>query len=78
MIRQYCDCCDAEITDKNKIDDTNFRLTGEIKRKGSIMLSVEVITSKDKTWNDGDFCKYCIIDAINEADDRPKEYGQAA
>lgn len=73
MIRRYCDCCGDEIVSKNKINDAGFRLTGEItKADSSSTLKVEVITAKDNTWNDGDFCKYCVIDAINKADDRPR------
>lgn len=74
MIKRYCDCCGDEITGLNKIDGEGSRLTGEIlnKKEGFSMLRVEVITAKDSTWNDGDFCKYCVIDAIARADDRPK------
>lgn len=73
MIKRYCDCCGDEITDRNKVDGEHSRLTGEVRKLGGhVMLRVEVITAKDSTWNDGDFCKYCIIDAITRADDRPK------
>jgi hypothetical protein len=73
MIKRYCDCCGNEITNKNKIDGENSRLTGEIrKRAGQVMLRIEVITAKDNKWNNGDFCKYCVIDAILKLDDRPK------
>lgn len=36
-------------------------------------LTVEVITSKEGCANDGDFCKYCILDALYKLDDRVKE-----
>jgi len=73
MIKRYCDCCGDEITDANRIDGDNHRLQGEIRKPGGpVMLRVQVITAKDSSWNDGDFCKYCVIDAINKADDRPK------
>jgi len=77
MVRRYCDCCGEEITDKNRVGDAHWRLTAKIEPKKNSRscksLIVEVITAKDGAWNDGDFCKYCIIDAINKLDDRPKE-----
>jgi hypothetical protein len=73
MIKRYCDCCGDEITDRNKLCGGRSRLTGEIhNRKSHMVLRVEVIVAKDNTWNDGDFCKYCVIDAIMLADDRPQ------
>lgn len=73
MIRRFCDCCSAEITDANRIDGEHHRLTARLKRKSGVAtLSVEVICAHDSTWNAGDFCKHCVIDAINEADDRPR------
>lgn len=33
-------------------------------------MEVEVVTSLSGTYNDGDFCKYCILDALYELDDR--------
>ena len=74
MIKRYCDCCGEEITNCNQIDDAHFRLRGEIRKNaGPVLLRVEVVTAKDGTWNDGDFCKYCVLDAIAKADDRPTE-----
>lgn len=78
MIKRYCDCCGAEIDAHNKVDGDHSRLTGEVRKPGGpVMLRVAVITAKDNTWNDGDFCKYCVIDAINRADDRPKPASNA-
>ena len=34
-------------------------------------LRVEVQHSINGVWNAGEVCKYCIIDAVNQADDRP-------
>lgn len=74
MIKRYCDCCGNEITRTNRIDGERDRVTGEVRRRGGpVLLRVEVITAKGNTWNDGDFCKYCVLDAIMKADDRPKE-----
>ena len=68
MIKRYCDKCGAEITDKN-IANFNNRISAEIKTRNGRMM-VEVISGKDSTWNDGDFCKYCILDALYTLDDR--------
>lgn len=74
MIKRFCDCCGDEIVDSNRIDPSyNNRFSAGIKKhEDGAVLTVEVVTAKDATWNAGDFCKYCIIDAVNEADDRPR------
>lgn len=36
------------------------------------VLDFEIITGKQGTSNAGDFCKYCIIDAVNRYDNRPQ------
>ena len=71
MIKTYCDCCEELINDSNIINGNHERLTGQIVKSNRVALKVEVITAEGSTWNSGDFCKYCVIDAINEADDRP-------
>ena len=70
MIVRYCDCCGVEIDDDNRINAASHRLQGEIEKAGKVLLRVEAITGGNDTWNKGDFCKYCVIDAINSADDR--------
>lgn len=71
MIKRYCDCCGDEIIDRNKIDDNLSRLTGALRKPGGTsLLKVQVITAKDSSWNKGEFCKYCVIDALMKADDR--------
>ncbi len=71
MIHRYCDCCGEEITDTNRIRFDHERLRGEIRSKrGHVLLRVEVITAMNGTWNAGDFCKYCVLDALYAADDR--------
>jgi len=72
MIKVYCDFCGKEITDHNRIDDGHFRLKAEVvSRGGKHRMQVEVLTGLDGTSNRGEFCKYCVIDAIKAADDRP-------
>ena len=78
MIRTFCDCCGDEITDKNTTACSGNelgRLTAQVMPKmggsGEVM-AVQVITAHEGTWNKGHFCKYCVIDAINKLDDRPR------
>ena len=76
MIKYFCDLCEKEITAANKSNSDNGRVTASKKVKrhevGMVELGVEVIVSLNGTHNDGVFCKYCIIDAVNNADDRPR------
>ena len=77
MIKHFCDICETQLSADNQssFDGENFRLKASIAKKlclGEKILSVEVITAKDSTWNDGDFCKYCVLDALYKLDDRPK------
>lgn len=74
MIRHYCDCCEQEITSENEAKggfNTADRLGAMIQRNG-VQLKVEVLTTKNGTANDGDFCKHCILDALYRLDDRPQ------
>ena len=73
MIRRYCDRCNEEITDRNKIEDLGRVKTFVQSVDKTKRLSVEIITSKNGTYNEGDFCKYCVIDAVNALDDRTVE-----
>ena len=80
MIRRFCDCCGAEITESNTTHSPTSqnalgRLKTTVRSKHGVepqcKLTVEVIISKDHCGNAGDFCKYCILDALLVADDRP-------
>jgi hypothetical protein len=65
-VKYFCDQCGDEITNRNKIE------TGRL--KASIgHLGVEVIVSQNQTANDGEYCKYCVLDALYKLDDRPRE-----
>lgn len=72
MIKIYCDCCGSKIDESNSfIDKPRNRLSATVKAKtGSRCMNVEVITGLDGVSNAGDFCKYCVIDAITSIDDR--------
>jgi len=65
-VKYFCDQCGEEITEENKIK--SGRLKTSIGHLG-----IQVLMSKDKTANDGDFCKYCVLDALYKLDDRPKK-----
>lgn len=76
MIKHFCDCCEAELTDNNRCTGSpqqSGRLGGTIATfKKGMLMEVEVVTGLNKCWNNGDFCKYCVIDAVNSLDDRPR------
>lgn len=71
MIRYFCDCCGTEISERdNKGRNTLGRLTATLSR-GASKLQVDVIESRDGTSNAGQFCNYCVLDALAKLDDRP-------
>ena len=77
MIRRFCDVCDNELTSKNEIAGGTGRLQrlsheSAPGKAGKVMFEVTTGIANG-TWNSGDFCKYCVIDAINKLDDRPRE-----
>ena len=77
MIRRFCDVCDNELTDENSISGAKGRLQrlcNESFPGIDTEVMFEVTTGHKGTWNSGDFCKYCVIDAINKLDDRPRAY----
>lgn len=71
MIKHFCDVCDNELTEENRIKGEKGRLRSERERPGQRIM-VEVTAGLSGSWNAGDFCKYCVIDAINMLDDRPR------
>jgi len=78
MVKYFCDSCGVEITKSNSVCGGKMcsgRLGAIVKaKKGRVnSLSVEIITSLNATANDGIFCKYCVLDALQALDDRPKE-----
>jgi len=72
VIKRYCDKCGDEIIDKNKIEKNAFRTTIRTDNSNIALMQIEIIPSKNFVWADSDLCKYCVIDAINKLDDRPK------
>jgi hypothetical protein len=76
MIKYFCDMCESEITNKNRAkggESVTDRLGTTLRRKGN-SLHVEVMTGDGEgNANGGLFCKYCILDALQALDDRPRE-----
>ena len=71
MIRYFCDCCGEEIAERYTKDRNPLhRLTATLK-KGNSKLAVEVIETLDGVSNAGQFCRYCVLDALASLDDRP-------
>ena len=80
MTKYFCDKCGTELGSGNSCVGghmANDRLgtTVDFFWKHGLgvtrKLKVEILTSLDGTSNAGDFCKYCVIDAIKQLDDRP-------
>lgn len=71
MIKHYCDQCGDEISkeDNNCLVDA-LRLGQERLTSRHKYLGFKVTTglfrnyAKVTTWNEGDFCKYCVAEAI--------------
>jgi hypothetical protein len=77
MIRRYCDLCGREITGRDSVDRNPLgRLKATIENSETpspTRLSVEVIETKNGVHNAGDFCRYCVLDALSKLDDRTPE-----
>lgn len=87
MIKHYCDKCGEEITKKNEpphpVCGSRFRFDIDFRREQrGYIARFEVVEGIDeeeragsqRSCNNAEFCKYCIIGAINRFDDRPKEF----
>jgi hypothetical protein len=76
MYKVFCDICGTEITGYSRMTRSgNGRLMVERQAahgSGHNYFRFEVMVGTDGVANQGDFCKYCIIDSINCADDRAR------
>jgi hypothetical protein len=64
MKKTFCDICGAEIGRHNHPGTKGpGRIAGEYQKNG-VKLSYEVIVGKDGVTNEGDFCRYCIMEAL--------------
>ena len=80
-VKRFCDNCGTEMMpqpgDSNEYTPMG-RLTATVHSPTGTKLQVEVIVSSAKDLNSplcsnrGDICKYCVLDALQRLDDRPK------
>lgn len=68
MIKTYCDFCGDEIYDENRFSSTGIK--GEIVKKHC---NVKVLLTVESHSSGTDCCKYCIIKAAEQMDNRPKD-----
>ncbi len=75
MLKRFCDACGVELVDANTQPSDNLgRLQcSKTLPEGRQTMEIGIVTGWNGAWNEGDFCKYCVIDAIKELDDRPTE-----
>ena len=75
MTKSFCDVCGVELDNRN-LPSGGFtvksRLGAELRTSDGRVFHFEVIGAVGKCANDGEFCKYCILDALNRTDDRPR------
>ena len=73
MTKYFCDGCEVELNEHNSPGGgkNSGRLEATVGKNGRT-LKVEVIHSQDGCANAGMYCKHCILDALNELDDRLK------
>ena len=74
MIKTYCDMCGEEITKKNKFNQS-FQINKLIARHPAglcELIGMIIIGDIYVNKNNADVCKYCILDAIIDLDDRKK------
>lgn len=65
-IKRYCDACGSEVQ-RNYVAD---RLKGDSHTsgpEGSIRVMVELTLGINGTWNRGEFCGMCALDAVRDA-----------
>jgi hypothetical protein len=73
--KTFCDGCGREIltTAKGeKIDLGRVVAISKHPQPNGPTLKVECLTYANEVANAGDWCKYCVIDAIDTLDDRPR------
>jgi len=70
MKKTFCDCCGNEITESNDAS-AHSGLVHVMKIANKPSLHVQVLIG-NANEEKGDFCKYCVIKAVNQLDDRPR------
>lgn len=72
MTKHFCDNCEDELTANNDPRKDGYILPAEIKLpmgRGKVQIEIQLSTN-DKSG--GELCKYCILNAIERLDDRPR------
>lgn len=69
MIRHYCDLCDKELTSLNRPTGGNTAGRLGIQRHNVVF---SVMLTSTLPGCAPEVCKYCILDAIDTLNDRPK------
>lgn len=75
MVKYFCDACEEEIVQGNRCTtDTKIpcKLASRRPLPGKLALAVEVAAFVEGNPGSGLYCKYCVIDAVNKTDDRPR------
>lgn len=75
MTRTYCDGCGSELKSDDNVctgGTVSKSRLGTTLQKGKSAIMIEIMIGKDGAWNQGDWCKYCVIDAVTNLDDRPR------
>ncbi len=73
MTKRYCDKCNREMNDSNTpMGGPNLGRIEAALKHGTSQLTAVVLTTWKGVENAGDICKYCVLDALYELDDRPR------
>lgn len=78
MIKYFCDSCGSEIKENQYGVDNPLPFLFHVKHEKIKKVNAAVVIYKAKDYYDRDisnqphFCKYCLIDAVNTLDDRPR------
>ena len=66
MTKTHCDVCDRAIDGKIEIEVMQNK-----SQKTTIAIKAHIC--EDSNTNKFDICKYCLVDALNRIDDRPRQ-----
>lgn len=66
MKKSFCDQCGVEL---HAMNQAAVDLEGDHKK---LMFSVMFGLKGKEEFGEGDWCKYCVIDAVDSLDDRPR------
>lgn len=75
-IKYYCDVCCSEIEGPESGALITEVIQLRFGRAAKLTFSAQIVNDKGAhiSW---DLCKYCVIDAVNKLDDRPRQEGES-